>query len=278
MRTDRRHTGKAILGNLILILFLLLNVFPVIWMVVSSLKDPKELFSSSFHLLPQHPTLENFTYAFSHYEISSWFVNSILSTIGISLGETFVSVLAAFALTYFHTKYNSRYFLLFIATMVIPFQVTMIPNYVLISRLGLLGTLRAVIFPNWANATTFYFLYQHMRGVPVPFYDAASIEGADSFWIFRNVAFRLCQGAVAAQFIICFIEGWNQYFWPLLVLNDVHRQTLTIGLQQFLDYESGNLWGPFMATATIASLPMIAVYLCIQKQIVEAFVSSGLKG
>lgn len=267
-----------VLLNVILLAFLLANIFPVVWMVMSALKNQKELFTTEFHLFPKHPTFDNFAYALSHYRISTWLFNSSLSTIGISFGQTAVSLLAAFALAFFHTKYNGRYFSLLIVTMVIPFQVTMIPNYVLISRLGLLGSLRAVIFPNWANATTFYFLYQHLRGVPVAFYDAARVEGGNSFWIFKNVACRLCQGAISAQFILCFIDGWNQYFWPLLVLNNVKKHTLTIGLQQFLDEESGNLWGPFMATATIASIPMIVVYLCIQKQIVEAFISSGIKG
>jgi sn-glycerol 3-phosphate transport system permease protein len=110
------------------------------------------------------------------------------------------------------------------------------------------------------------------------FYEAALIEGARSPWILRHVVIPLCRSSILAMYILCVIDAWNLYFWPLLVLSRPEVRTLTIGLQQFLDHEAGNRWGPFMATATLASLPIIILYLFIQKRIIEAFVSSGIKG
>jgi sn-glycerol 3-phosphate transport system permease protein len=154
----------------------------------------------------------------------------------------------------------------------------MIPNYILISKMKLLNTALGVRIPNLVGASTFFFMRQHFKGVPVVFYEAALIEGAKSTWILRYVVIPLCSSSILAMYILCVIDGWNLYFWPLLVLVRPEVRTLTIGLQQFLDHEAGNRMGPFMATATLASLPVIILYLFIQRRIIEAFVSSGIKG
>lgn len=277
MRIKKSTISQSVL-HLAMILLVLLNVFPIFWMVSSAFKLPDELFTTSIHLIPDHPTLENFRIALFEYDFWNWFVNSVVTTLGISVGQILVAVLAAFALSYYQTKYNELVFYILIATMVIPFQVTMIPNYILMSKMKLLNTRLAVILPTFANATTFFFIRQHFRSIPKALYEAARVEGANSFWVLRNVVVGLCKGSISAMFILCVIDGWNQYFWPLLVLTKSEKRTLTIGLQQFLDFEMGNRWGPFMATATLASLPIIIIYLFIQRNIIEAFITSGVKG
>jgi sn-glycerol 3-phosphate transport system permease protein len=264
--------------HLFLIFIVLINFFPIFWMLSSSIKMPDELFTSEIRLIPRSPTIENFKVALFEYRFFYWLWNSFVTTLGISVGQVLVAVLAAFGVCYFKTKFNEFVFYFLIATMVIPFQVTMIPNYILISRMKLLNTALGVIIPNLAGASTFFFMRQHFKGVPAVLYEAALIEGAKSPWILRNVTLSLCRSSVLAMYILCVIDGWNLYFWPLLVLSKPELQTLPVGLQQFLDYEAGNRIGPFMATATLASLPVIILYLFIQRQIIEAFVSSGIKG
>ncbi len=261
-----------------MIAIVLVNIFPIFWMISSALKVPTELFTSKLQLFPRHPTLENFRIALFDYNFLTWFMNSVVTTLGISVGQMLVAILAAFAVVYFKTKYNEFVFYFLIATMVIPFQVTMIPNYILISKMGLLNTAAAVIIPNLAGASTFFFIRQHFKSVSPVFYEAAIVEGANSFWVLRQVVVPLCKSSISAMFILCVIDGWNMYFWPLLVLSTPKTRTLTIGLQQFLDHEMGNRWGPFMATATLASLPVIILFFFIQKRIIEAFVGSGIKG
>lgn len=262
----------------VMIAIVLVNIFPIFWMISSALKVPTELFTSKLQLFPRHPTLENFRIALFDYNFLTWFMNSVITTLGISVGQMLVAILAAFAVVYFKTKYNEFVFYFLIATMVIPFQVTMIPNYILISKMGLLNTAAAVIIPNLAGASTFFFIRQHFKSVSPVFYEAAIVEGANSFWVLRHVVVPLCKSSISAMFILCVIDGWNMYFWPLLVLSTPKTRTLTIGLQQFLDHEMGNRWGPFMATATLASLPVIILFFFIQKRIIEAFVGSGIKG
>lgn len=261
-----------------MIVLVIINIFPILWMISSAFKLPTELFTSKLRLFPLQPTFENFRIALVDYQFTRWFLNSVLTTLGIALGQMLVAILAAYAIVFFKTKYNESVFYFLIATMVVPFQVTMIPNYILISKLGLLNSIAGVIIPNLAGASTFFFIRQHFKGVPAVFYEAAAIEGANSFWILRKVVLPLCKGSISAMSILCVIDGWNLYFWPLLILSKPETRTLTIGLQQFLDHESGSKWGPFMATATLASLPIILLYIFIQKSIIEAFISSGIKG
>ena len=261
MKSKGFSVGQLIL-NILLIAFLAACIFPVLWMISSSLKSSQELFSSQIYLIPKQLTLEYYAEVFRDYNIGDWFANSVGTTIGISI----------------FTRINSLVFYFLLITMVIPFQVTMIPNYILVSNMKLLNTWTAVILPNITNATTFFYLYQNVRSLPSAYYEVAHIEGAGSFWAMRNVTFGLCKGPMAAIAILTVIESWNIYFWPLLVLTKPESRTLTIGLKQFLDFEMGNRWGPFMATATLASLPMVVVYIFMQRHIINAFISSGIKG
>lgn len=278
MTKNKWPSAGRIILNIALILFLIACIFPVLWMISSSLKGTGELFSTEIYLIPKQFTLDHYREVFAAYDIGNWFKNSLATTAGISILQILVSFLAAFALGYYHTKLNSAVFYFLLITMVIPFQVTMIPNYILISNMKLLNTWTSVILPNAANATTFFYLYQNVRGVPRAYYECSQIEGAGSFWAMRNVTFGLCKGAVSAICILTVIEAWNLYFWPLLVLTKPESRTLTVGLKQFLDFEMGNRWGPFMATATLASLPVMIVYMFMQRHIINAFISSGIKG
>lgn len=154
--------GQLIL-NVLLIAFLLICIFPLLWMISSSIKGSEELFSEQIYLIPKQFTVEHYLEIFSKYAIADWFKNSIGTTLGISVLQILVSFFAAFALGYFKTKLNSFVFYFLLITMVIPFQVTMIPNYILISDMKLLNTWTAVILPNIANATTFFYLITFQR-------------------------------------------------------------------------------------------------------------------
>lgn len=278
----KEHLPKIRLGqlilNMVLIFILIVNIFPVVWMISCSLKGPLELFDNSIHIIPRQLTMGNYSTVFSEYAIWDWMKNSLGTTIGMTVLTIAVSFLAAFGLSFYKTKINSFMFYFLYITMVIPFQVTMIPNYVLTSKMGLINTWSGVILPNVCNAVVFFFLYQSMRSVHPAYYEAAGIEGANSMWIMCRVTFGICKGALAARSILTFIESWNIYFWPMLILTKPETRTLTVGLKQFLDFEMGNRWGPFLATATLATMPVVIVYLFLQRRIIGAFTSVGIKG
>ncbi|MGJ4851476.1 carbohydrate ABC transporter permease [Bacillota bacterium Meth-B3] len=277
MKNNKVSLSQAAL-NLVAILLLVVIIFPLLWMVSSSLKSPKELFSAGINLIPRQITLQSYQTVLRDYDFFQWLLNSVATTLGIFALQVFIALMGAFALGYYKTKWNSFMFYFVIITMVIPFQVTMIPNYILVSKMGLVNQWGAVILPYAANATTFFFLFQQVRGIPRAYYEVSHIEGASSGWAFVHVMMGLCKGSIAAVSILTIIDAWNLYFWPLLVLSSPSSRTLTIALKQFADYEVGDNWGPFMATATLASLPVVISYIFFQRHIIDAFISSGIKG
>lgn len=272
-----KHTVQILL-NIIMAVVTVIIIFPLVWMLSSSLKEQTALFSNEIQVIPRPISLESYKTVLHEYDFSTWFTNSVFTTLGIFILQILISLMAAFALGYYRTRWNQVMFYFILITMVIPFQVTMIPNYVLISRIGAINTWWGVILPYGANASTFFFLYQNVRTIPRSYYEVANIEGASTFWTFRNVMIGLCKGAISAISVLTIIDAWNLYFWPLLVMSTPESRTLTIALRQFTDHETGNRFGPFMATATLASLPVIVAYLFFQRNIINAFVSSGVKG
>lgn len=275
--TNKRKAAQAALC-LLFVLVIGVNMFPVVWMISSSLKTNDELFSQELHIIPPEITLDSYRTVVEEYALMTWYKNSLLTTLGIFVLQILVSLLAAFGLTYYKTRWNAAAFYFVIITMVIPFQVTMIPNYIIVSNMGLKDRLGSVILPYVANATTFFYLFQNLKGIPREYYEVSRIEGGSALWAFRHVAVGLCKGAISAISILTVIESWNLYFWPMLVLTRPESRTMTIALRQFLDFEMGNRWGPFMATATLASLPVIIAYLFFQRNIISAFISAGVKG
>jgi len=253
-------------------------VFPVVWMVSSALKTPQELFSDTIVIIPRQPTLQNFVQAWRSYGIAHWFVNSAATSLGIMVGQVLTSLLAAYAFAAFEFRGRNALFMLFLGSMVVPFQVTMVPNYILVSRMKLLDTWWAVILPNLPNAFGVFLLRQHFLTFPRDLFDAAKLDGASSWTVLWRIVLPLAKASVAAITILFLLDAWNMYFWPLLVLKEPTARTIPIGLQQFIDYEMGHRWGPFMATATMASLPVLVAYALAQRQIVNAYITSGLKG
>ena len=275
---NAKHRAGQWLLCLLFIAVILVNMFPVVWMVSSSLKTNDELFSEELHIIPPEITLDSYKTVMDEYSLLTWYKNSLITTGGIFALQVLVALLAAFGVTYYKTRWNRAAFYFIVVTMVIPFQVTMIPNYVIVSNMGLKDKLGAVILPYAANATTFFYLYQNLKTIPKEYYEVSRIEGGGAVWTFSHITVGLCKGAISAISILTVIDSWNLYFWPMLVLTKPESRTMTIALRQFLDFEMGNRWGPFMATATLASLPVIVAYLFFQRNIINAFISAGVKG
>jgi len=274
----RRHAISALPSHLFLGVVSFLVIFPIVWMVSSAFKVPQELFSEEIRILPQTPTLENFVVAWQKYGVPRWLLNSFVTSTGITIGQIVTSLLAAYAFGVFIFRGREALFGIFLGTLIVPFQVTMIPNYILIAKMDLLNTWWAVILPNLPNAFGVFLLRQYFLSFPRELLDAAKLDGATSWQVLWRILAPLSKAPIFALSVLFFLDAWNQYFWPLLVLTEPEARTIPIGLQQFLDIESGHRWGPFMASATIACLPTLLAYLVAQKQIIGAAITSGFKG
>jgi ABC-type glycerol-3-phosphate transport system permease component len=153
----------------------------------------------------------------------------------------------------------------------------MIPNYVLLARLGWLNTVWAIVVPQLSAAFAIVLLRQHLRAFPSELVDAARMDGASSWGVLWRVIVPNVRAPLAALAILLFVSAWNEYFWPLLAIRDIDRSVVQIGLQMYLSQESGDQWGPLMAAAGMASLPILLLYVVLQRHVIDAFVRSGLK-
>lgn len=272
--TRRPFNWMGLPGHLLLLLLSFLAVFPVYWMVVTSLRPTNDLLSTS--LLPLAPTLEHYQYVLANIPLLRMLLNTLLMAVLVTVFQVVTALLAAYAFARWRFWGDRLLFALFALTWLVPFQVTMIPNYVWIAQFNWLDTMAALVVPQIASAFAVLLLYQSIKAFPQELIDAARIDGASDSQILWRVITPNLRSALAALAILLFIGAWNEYLWPLLVTRNPDNAVVQIGLQMFLTQE-GDQWGPLMAAATLASTPILLLYLFLQKQIIEAFMKSGLR-
>lgn len=270
----RRSWLHLLPGHTLLIALSFLAVFPVYWMVVTSLRPTNDIFNTA--LVPLAPTLEHYRTVLESIPMPRMLWNTLLMSLLITVSQVLTALLAAYAFARWTFHGDRLIFALFALTWLVPFQVTMIPNYVLIANLNWLDTMAALVVPQIASAFAVLLLYQNVKAFPQELIDAARIDGAGHWAILWRVVTPNLRSSLAALTILLFIGAWNEYLWPLLVTRNMDNAVVQIGLQMFLTQE-GDQWGPLMAAATLASMPILLLYMALQKQIVEAFMKSGLR-
>jgi len=260
--------------HLILVLLCFISIFPLYWMVLTSLKPENQLFEIA--LLPRSPTLVNYIDVWSTIPLAHMMNNTVVMSVLVTVAQLLTSILAAYAFARWAFWGSRLIFILFVATWLVPFQVTMIPNYILLARLNWLNSMAALVVPQLATAFAIVLLRQHMKAFPRELLDAAEIDGANSWRILWQLMVPNLRAPLAALAILLFISTWNEYFWPILVIRKIENSVVQVGLQMFLT-EEGDMWGALMAASSLASLPILAIYVVLQRQVIEAFVRSGLK-
>jgi sn-glycerol 3-phosphate transport system permease protein len=252
-------------------------VFPMFWMISTALKPSTEIFAGTFRLWPDHPTLQNFAAAMTQVPLPRLFWNSLLIAVVVTAAQVLTSTLAAYACAILRFPGRQVWFALFVATMMVPFQVTMIPNYLLMARLELLNTYTGLIVPQVVTGYGIFMLRQTFKNLPGSLVEAGILDGATSWQILWRIVVPTTRTALAALSVLFFINTWNQYLWPLLVASDKYMKTLPVGMQEFVSLEGGTNWGPLMAAATMAIVPALLAYVIAQRYVLESFVTAGLK-
>lgn len=271
----RRLPTPAVIGmHALMLLLVVLSIFPLYWMVASSLRSENDIFSTD--LLPGAPSLDNYIFVLTSAPMLHMLANSLVTSVAVAIGQVITGLLAAYGLTQLRPKLAGLIYGVIALSWLVPFQVTMIPNYVLASRLGLLDSNLGLIVPHVAAAFAVMMLYNAMRSFPEEVIDAARIDGASRWTILTAVIVPNLKPAIASLAIIAFISEWNDYFWPLLISRSMQNSVVQIGLQMFMTQE-GDLWGPLMAASTLASLPILIIYLVLQGQVIDSFMKSGLR-
>lgn len=259
------------------IVLAVIALIPFLWMISTSLKSRGALMSIPIEWIPAEPTLDGYAKVFSRFPFLRTIGNSLLISVAYTLITLISASMAAFAFAKLRFRGSGAILSVYIATMMIPTQVTMIPLFVVMNRLGLIDSYASVILPSMFKPFAVFLLVQQMKTIPNDYIDAARIDGAGLFQTYRKVALPLCIPTLATLAVTTFMVSWNDYLWPLLMLTDRNKMTLPIALST-LNGQYSTEYNVLMAGSLISMIPIIIIYIAAQKQFKSGLMAGGIKG
>ncbi|PCC40781.1 sugar ABC transporter permease [Brachybacterium alimentarium] len=272
-RRRRRRPGRwALLA--VGVVLALLTVFPLVWMVVGSVKTPEEVNSAS--LIPSTVTLENYLYVFSQVPFARYLFNSFVVSASITLLALWFHSMAAYALARLDFPGRERIFLAIFATMLVSAPVTIIPTFIIVRTLGMVDNYAGLIVPAIFNAFGIFLLRQFYISLPDELEEAALVDGATYWAIYWRIVLPLSRPIFAALAVFFFLANWNSFVWPMTVTSDPNLRVVQLGIQTFQQQYAAD-WNYILAASTVAALPTLAIFFVFQKQIVASIKTSGLK-
>ena len=261
----------------LLIAFSIIMIMPFVWMILSTFKDQSELMRFPPKFLPDKFSLKNYVEVFSSVPFLRYYLNSILiTTVAVTL-TLLTSSLAGFAFAKYKFRGRNVIFKTLLGAMMIPFPVTIIPLYIMIYNLGLVDTYLALIVTGSVSIFGIFLMRQFIVTIPDDLIDAARIDGCSEFQIFRIIVIPNIRAPLSALAIFSFMATWNAFLWPLLVVNNDEHRTVQLGVQYFTQ-RYGDLMHLQITAAAMAVIPIVVLYLLLQKQFIEGITMTGLKG
>ena len=273
--TRSRFPWRAIFVGLLALLFLL----PLLWMASTSLKSTAEVSQAELSMLPQNPTTEGYEKILGAPQtpVEQWFLNSMIAATGQTILVLVVATMAAYALARLSFPGKRIITALVLATLFVPPISLLIPNYQIVSQLGWLDSLTAVIVPGAAGAFGVFFLRQFFLSLPIELEEAALLDGANRWKIFLTIIVPLSRPALATLALLTFLTNWNDFLWPLYVLFSPERLTIQPGLSTLQSAYTTD-YATIMAGGAIASIPVLILFLISQRFVIEGIARGGLKG
>ncbi len=262
---------------LLLILGAIITIAPFLWMALTSIKPEWEVFLIPPTLIPKAPTLIAYKKLFEQVNFARTLMNSAIITLSFTVINVFVCSLAGYAFAKIKFLGRDKIFFLFLATIMIPSQVTMIPSFMVLRNLGLLNNYFGLILPGSASIFGIFLVRQFMLGVPTDLIDAARIDGCNEFLIYRHIILPLLRPVLATIAIFAFMGAWNDFLWPLIVMTSEKMYTLPVALAM-LNGEHNTAWALLMAGAMVVTLPVLIVFFALQRYFIEGIAHSGIKG
>ena len=274
-REHRWNAGQIVLVA-VFVAVTALFVMPLVLMVTGAFKTNAEVLAVPPTFLPQNPTLDNFRTVLAEAPYLLWYRNSLVVAMAVTAFAVFSSAVGGYIFAKFEFPLKRPLFVMILATLMIPFPVLLIPNFLIANRLGLLNSLWALILPGVVSAFGIFLIRQFAAGIPRDLIEAARLDGASEWAIFFRIAFPLLRPALAALGVFTFLASWNDYLWPLVAINDLDKSTLPLALT-FFNSTRSTRYDLVMAAATMAVIPVLIVFLIFQRQIVKALVLTGMK-
>jgi multiple sugar transport system permease protein len=273
---ERRR--EALGANLALILICALMALPLAWMLLASVKTQQELFTRPFWYLPAHLRFaENVERVLQRIPLGRYFGNSLVVATTVTISDLFFSTLAGYALAKYHFPGRRIIFGAIIGTMMIPFIVLLIPQYVIIRNLGWLDSYQGLIVPFAISSFGIFLMRQAFSRMPNELIDAARIDGAGEWRILFRIAVPLNVAPLVSLAILRFLDEWDNLLWPLVATSSDHMRTLSLGMALLQDDRYGTDFPMLMAAATLAVLPIVLVYSFLQRYFIRSIAAVGLK-
>jgi ABC-type glycerol-3-phosphate transport system permease component len=262
-----------------LIAFAVVLILPFLWVISTSLKGDQQIFAIPPQFIPETIHWDNYAKVFERMPFLVFFLNSTFITVVTILGVVASSSLVAYAFACLRWPGRNGIFVLVLATMMLPMQVTMIPIFVIFKELGWLNTFKPLTVPAFLGGGAFniFLLRQFFLTIPQSLFDAARIDGCSEFKIYWKIVLPLAKPALATVAILTFLFSWNDFLGPLIYLSDELKGTLALGLAVFTGQHQTE-WGLLMAASVMMMAPVIIIFFFFQKYFIQAFMSSGIKG
>lgn len=273
-------TKKYIFYPLIFVILVLVAItmlFPFVWMVIGSLKPKAELFAVPMKLLPSTWMWKNYMAVFQKIPFFLFYANTAKIAVLSTIGQVVTCSLSAYAFAKLQFKGRDLLFMLYLGTMMIPYQVTMIPQYELMNNFGLLNSHTALILLHCFSPFGVFLLRQFFVSIPDSLIEAARIDGAGDLRILGQIVLPLSKSALATLVTLKFLDSWNEFTGPLIFLNEKTKYTLQIGIRAF-QQENGTEYTLILAATTLSLIPIVLIYIFAQKYFIEGIAATGVKG
>lgn len=273
---------KAVLGKVlvyvILIILALVMIVPFLWMLSASIKSDREVFlMNPFVFIPEKPKWSNYSEIWTQIPFGRFVINTTYLTIVVTLLQLLTSSFAAYSFAKLHFRHKNTLFLAYIATIAMPWQVYMVPQFIMMRNMGLNDKLMAMICLQAFSAFGVFMMKQFYEGIPDDLCEAARIDGMNEYRIYAKIMLPLSKPSLSTLTIFTFVATWNDYLGPLIYLKSPEKKTIQLGLKMFISQYSSD-YGLIMAGSVISLIPVIIVFLVFQRYFVEGVASTGLKG
>ncbi len=275
----RRERGerRTVWVYVALVAGLLLTVGPFLWMLLGSVKPDAELRRSPPTWLPEDASLDNFRELLDRLDFPRYFLNSVFVAVVVTLGNLLFCSMLGYALAKLEFAGRRLLFVVVMGTLMVPGMVTFVPLFVLVSNLDLVNTYPGLILPYLAGPFGVFLMRQFISGLPDELLDAARVDGAGEFRIYRSVVMPLCGPALATLGILTFLASWNNFLWPLVVAQTEDHYTLPVALALYSTGQNNTRYGLLMAGAVIVVLPVLALFVSLQRHFVQGIAMTGIK-
>lgn len=258
----------------------LICLFPFIWMISTSFKPMSDIYKMPPSLFPEHATFENFVEGWKGADFNMYFKNTAVITFLATVGTVLSSSVVAYGFARFKSRLSPLLFMVLLGTMMLPTQVTLIPQYLLYHKMGMVDTIWPLIIPSWLGGGAFniFLFIQFFRTLPKELDEAAKIDGANSFQVFTRILLPAVKPVMLAVLVMALVYNWNDFFNPLIYLNSNEKFTIAIGLQFFKGSQGNVQIGQMMSMALVSLLPVLVIFATCQKYFIQGIKMSGLKG